>query len=91
MGGDGQLLFDVGNRRSGFVGIESAIAVWWGIGDRVLWVMRGDRCFGDEEIGDQVLWVLRGDRCLLLREKAIIHLIINFSTMSDLMDSEAFL
>jgi hypothetical protein len=37
------------------------------------------------------LWVLRGDRCLLLREKAIIHLIINFSTMSDLMDSEAFL
>jgi hypothetical protein len=31
-----------------------------GIGDRVLWVMSGDRCLM-WEIGDRFLWVLSGD------------------------------
>jgi len=35
----------------------------WGIGDRVLWVMKGRSLF-DIEIW--VLWVLWGDRCLML-------------------------
>ena len=41
MGGEGRSLVDVGIRRSGFMG-----GVWcdrwlmWGLGDRVLWVVR---------------------------------------------------
>lgn len=30
--------------------------------------VRGDRCFGDEEIGDRVLWLMCGDRLLIFME-----------------------
>ena len=31
-------------------------------------MLRGDRCFGDEEIGDRVLWLMCGDHLLIFME-----------------------
>jgi hypothetical protein len=44
--GEGRSLFDVGNRRSGFMGGEKGdrCLMLGEIGDRVLLVMSGDRC-----------------------------------------------
>jgi hypothetical protein len=44
VGGEGRSLFDVGNRRSGFVGDEGRSLFDLGNRRSRLWVVRGDHC-----------------------------------------------